>query len=79
MVDVTCDESESNGENLTDGNTDVFAHAGVRPPVEWAAARVREIRDRIRSPSEAYEANPARRLPDRDRPQNRLRRVARAR
>jgi hypothetical protein len=79
MVEVTCDESGSNGENLTGGNTDVFAHAGVPLPVEWAAARVRGIRDRIRSPAEAYKANPARRLPGRDRPQDRLRRAARAR
>ncbi|MCI3274052.1 hypothetical protein [Streptomyces cylindrosporus] len=55
--EVACDESGSDGENLTGGNTDVFAHASVRMPVDAAAAYVREIRDRIRSPAEEYKAN----------------------
>lgn len=54
--EVACDESGSDGENLTGGNTDVFAHAGVGLPVDAAAACVREIRDRIRSPAEEYKA-----------------------
>lgn len=29
-LEVACDESGSDGENLTGGNTDVFAHAGVQ-------------------------------------------------
>ncbi|MFI6034989.1 hypothetical protein ACIBBD_12645 [Streptomyces sp. NPDC051315] len=55
--EVACDESGSDGENLTSGNTLVFAHASVRMPVEEAAGHVREIRDRIRSPAEEYKAN----------------------
>jgi hypothetical protein len=57
VLEVACDESGSDGENLTGGNTDVFAHASVRLPVECAAAALREIRDRIRSPAEEYKAN----------------------
>ncbi|MFE9441903.1 hypothetical protein ACFYO2_23500 [Streptomyces sp. NPDC006602] len=57
VVEVACDESGSDGENLTGGNTDVFAHASVRLSVESAAAHVQEIRDRIRSPAEEYKAN----------------------
>jgi len=57
MVEVACDESGSDGENLTRGNTDVFAHASVRLSVEAAAEDVQEIRDRIRSPAEVYKAN----------------------
>jgi hypothetical protein len=54
--EVACDESGSDGENLTGGNTDVFAHAGVGLTVDAAAACVREIRDRIRSPADQYKA-----------------------
>ncbi|MFJ6982840.1 MULTISPECIES: hypothetical protein [unclassified Streptomyces] len=57
VVDVACDESGSDGENLVAGNTPVFAHAGVRMPVDVAEGYVREIRDRIRSPAEEYKAN----------------------
>ncbi|MEU0072784.1 hypothetical protein ABZ027_24995 [Streptomyces sp. NPDC006332] len=57
LLEVACDESGSDGENLTGGNTDVFAHASVRLPVAHAAAAVQEIRDRIRSPAEEYKAN----------------------
>ncbi|MEV0176292.1 DUF3800 domain-containing protein [Streptomyces sp. NPDC050803] len=57
LVEVACDESGSDGENLTGGNTDVFAHASVRLPVPVAAAYVQEIRDRIRSPATEYKAN----------------------
>ncbi|WP_328875831.1 DUF3800 domain-containing protein [Streptomyces sp. NBC_00287] len=57
LVEVCCDESGSDGENLTGGNTDVFAHASVRLPVPVAAAYVQEIRDRIRSPASEYKAN----------------------
>jgi hypothetical protein len=56
-LEVACDESGSDGENLTGGNTDVFAHASVRLPVDSAAAHLQEIRDRIRSPAEEYKAN----------------------
>ncbi|MEU7722814.1 hypothetical protein [Streptomyces tibetensis] len=57
ILEVACDESGSDGENLTGGNTDVFAHAGVSLSEAAAAATVREIRDRIRSPAEEYKAN----------------------
>ncbi|MFI5683255.1 hypothetical protein [Streptomyces sp. NPDC051636] len=56
-LEIACDESGSDGENLTGGNTDVFAHASVRLSAEDAAACVREIRDRIRSPAQEYKAN----------------------
>ncbi|WP_053748267.1 hypothetical protein [Streptomyces sp. MMG1533] len=57
VLEVACDESGSDGENLTGGNTDVFAHASVRLSVESAAGHVQEIRGRIRSPAEEYKAN----------------------
>ncbi len=57
FLEIACDESGSDGENLTGGNTDVFAHAGVSLSVASATAAVREIRDRIRSPAEEYKAN----------------------
>ncbi|KUO18294.1 hypothetical protein [Streptomyces dysideae] len=57
FLEVACDESGSDGENLTGGNTDVFAHASVRLPMAAAAGYVQEIRDRIRSPAEEYKAN----------------------
>ncbi|MET8570803.1 hypothetical protein [Streptomyces sp. NPDC004783] len=57
FLEVACDESGSDGENLTGGNTDVFAHASVCLPVARAAGAVREIRDRIRSPASEYKAN----------------------
>lgn len=56
-VEIACDESGSEGENLLGGETDVFAHAGVRLTPEDARACVREIRDRIGSPAEEYKAN----------------------
>ncbi|WP_329046446.1 DUF3800 domain-containing protein [Amycolatopsis sp. NBC_01488] len=55
--EIACDESGSEGENLVGGETDVFAHAGVRLTPEAAAACVREIRARIGSPAEEYKAN----------------------
>jgi hypothetical protein len=57
LLEVACDESGSEGENLIGGETDVFAHAGVRLSVESAAECVREIHDRIRSPVLEYKAN----------------------
>jgi hypothetical protein len=56
-VEIACDESGSEGENLVGGETDVFAHAGVRLTPEAALACVREIRGRIGSPAEEYKAN----------------------
>ncbi|MEU9592751.1 hypothetical protein AB0D84_23970 [Streptomyces sp. NPDC048193] len=57
FLEVACDESGSDGENLTGGNTDVFAHAGVCLPVAAAAEAVLTVRNRIRSPAEEYKAN----------------------
>ncbi|MFC9116491.1 hypothetical protein ACFTWN_24530 [Streptomyces sp. NPDC057092] len=56
VLEIACDESGSDGENLTGGNTDVFAHAGVHVPVPVAAGALREIRERIRSPASEYKA-----------------------
>ncbi|WP_410673884.1 DUF3800 domain-containing protein [Amycolatopsis sp. cmx-4-68] len=56
-VEIACDESGSEGENLVGGETDVFAHAGVRLTPAAALACVREIRGRIGSPAEEYKAN----------------------
>ncbi|MFD9894479.1 DUF3800 domain-containing protein [Amycolatopsis sp. NPDC059027] len=57
LVEIACDESGSEGEKLIGGETDVFAHAGVRLDVETAADCIREIRRRIRSPALEYKAN----------------------
>ena len=57
LVEVACDESGSEGENLVGGNTDVFAHASVRLSAESAANCIEEIRGRIRSPALEYKAN----------------------
>jgi hypothetical protein len=56
-VEIACDESGSEGENLIGGNTDVFAHASVLMPVEAAQNCILELRSRIRSPAEQYKAN----------------------
>ncbi|MFF3561680.1 DUF3800 domain-containing protein [Streptomyces sp. NPDC002574] len=57
LLEIACDESGSDGENLIGGNTDVFAHAGVRLDPAEAHACLREMRDRIRSPAVEYKAN----------------------
>ncbi|MDT8911830.1 DUF3800 domain-containing protein [Amycolatopsis sp. PS_44_ISF1] len=57
VVEIACDESGSEGENLIGANTDVFAHAGVRLTVAEAAGCVGELRERIRSPALEYKAN----------------------
>ncbi|MFJ4848503.1 MULTISPECIES: DUF3800 domain-containing protein [unclassified Streptomyces] len=57
VLEIACDESGSDGENLIGGNTDVFAHAGVRMDPADADACLREMRDRIRSPAQEYKAN----------------------
>ncbi|MDJ0346202.1 DUF3800 domain-containing protein [Streptomyces sp. H10-C2] len=56
-LEVACDESGSDGENLIGGNTDVFAHAGVQLTSESAADHIQEIRNRVRSPAQEYKAN----------------------
>jgi hypothetical protein len=57
FIEIACDESGLEGENLVSGNTDVFTHASVRIGIEEAAGWVQEIRDRIRSPAREYHAN----------------------
>ncbi|MFE2431028.1 DUF3800 domain-containing protein [Streptomyces sp. NPDC059373] len=57
LLEIACDESGSDGENLLGGNTDVFAHASVRLDGRSAAESIQEIRDRIRSPAQEYKAN----------------------
>jgi len=57
VVEIACDESGSEGENLLGGETDVLAHGSVRLDTEAAAGCVRELRDRIRSPAQEYKAN----------------------
>ncbi|MFI6027142.1 DUF3800 domain-containing protein [Amycolatopsis magusensis] len=57
FVEIACDESGSEGEKLIGGETDVFAHAGVRLSTEAAADCLREIRARIRSPALEYKSN----------------------
>ncbi|MBN6040552.1 DUF3800 domain-containing protein [Amycolatopsis sp. 195334CR] len=57
FVEIACDESGSEGEKLIGGETDVFAHAGVRLSSAAAEECLREIRERIRSPALEYKAN----------------------
>ncbi|GAA3795548.1 hypothetical protein GCM10022226_13620 [Sphaerisporangium flaviroseum] len=57
ILEIACDESGSEGEKLIGGNTDVFAHAGIRLSAEVAAECIQEIRGRIRSPATEYKAN----------------------
>lgn len=55
--EIACDESGYEGEKLVGGETDVFAHAGVRLGVVAAADCIIELRRRIRSPALEYKAN----------------------
>lgn len=64
-LEIACDESGYEGEKLTGGMTDVFAHASVRMDVETAAWCVRETRARIGSPAMEYKANHVLRLKSR--------------
>ena len=57
LVEIACDESGSEGENLLDGETDVLAHGSVRLDTPAAEECVRELRRRIRSPAQEYKAN----------------------
>ncbi|MFC7220213.1 hypothetical protein ACFQLX_18895 [Streptomyces polyrhachis] len=56
-LEIVCDESGADGENLIGGNTDVFAHAGVRMPLALAAEHLVHARELIRSPATQYKAN----------------------
>jgi hypothetical protein len=57
LLEVACDESGYEGENLIGGTTDVFAHASVRLRTEAATNCLEEIRSRIRSPALEYKSN----------------------
>jgi hypothetical protein len=57
MIEIACDESGYEGEKLIGTTTDVFAHGSVRLSRETAAAMLRELRLRIRSPATEYKAN----------------------
>jgi hypothetical protein len=56
-VEIACDESGYEGENLIGGTTDVFAHASVRLGAAAAADSVAEIHRRIQSPVTEYKSN----------------------
>jgi Protein of unknown function (DUF3800) len=56
-IEIACDESGSEGENLIGGETDVFAYASVQLDTEAATTCVQELRRRIRSPAQEYKAN----------------------
>jgi hypothetical protein len=55
-LEIACDESGYEGENLIRGTTEVFAHAGVRLDGDAAAACLREIHRRIQSPVQEYKS-----------------------
>jgi hypothetical protein len=57
LLEVACDESGYEGENLIGATTEVFAHASVHLPSEAAANCLQEIRERIRSPALEYKSN----------------------
>jgi len=57
LLEIACDESGSEGENLIGGETDVFAHASVALSTESATHCIEEMRRRIRSPALEYKAN----------------------
>ncbi|PWG10766.1 hypothetical protein DF268_25390 [Streptomyces sp. V2] len=56
VIEIGCDESGADGENLVGGNTLFFAHGSVGVSTETAGALVAEVRERIRSPAEEYKA-----------------------
>lgn len=55
-VEVTCDESGSEGEKLVGGCTDVFCHASVRLTLDEAEECMSVLRAMIRSPAVEYKA-----------------------
>jgi hypothetical protein len=56
VLEIACDESGYEGENLIGATTEVFAHASVRLPGESAANCIQEIRRRIGSPATEYKS-----------------------
>jgi hypothetical protein len=57
LLEIACDESGYEGENLIGATTDVFAHASVRLNAKSATDCIQEIRRRIRSPAVEYKSN----------------------
>ncbi|MEU7901645.1 hypothetical protein [Actinoplanes sp. NPDC049118] len=57
VLEIACDESGYEGEQLIDTTTDVFAHAGVRLGADAARACLAELRGRIRAPAIRYKAD----------------------
>lgn len=57
LLEVACDESGYEGENLIGATTDVFAHASVQLNTESATDCIQEIRNRVRSPALEYKSN----------------------
>jgi hypothetical protein len=57
LVEIACDESGYEGENLIGATTDVFAHASVRLSAEEASNCMQELRRLIRSPAQEYKSN----------------------
>jgi hypothetical protein len=57
VLEIACDESGYEGENLIGATTEVFAHASVRLTTESATDCILETRDRIRSPAQEYKSN----------------------
>lgn len=55
-MEIACDESGYEGEQLIGSATEVFAHASVRIDADVAAFCVAELRDRIGSPAQEYKA-----------------------
>lgn len=55
-LEIACDESGYEGENLIGGTTDVFAHASVRLRTEAANDCLENIHDQIRSPVQEYKS-----------------------
>jgi hypothetical protein len=57
LIEIACDESGAEGENLIGGETDVFAHASVSLSDATAARCVQQIRELIGSPAQEYKSN----------------------
>jgi hypothetical protein len=66
LIEIACDESGSEGEKLIGGNTDVFAHAGVRLSQEAAASCIDQVRHRAPSPTTEYKSGIIRRSKHRE-------------
>ncbi|WP_109505448.1 DUF3800 domain-containing protein [Nocardioides speluncae] len=56
-LEITCDESGSEGERLIGGTTDVFAHASVQIDADVAAACIDRVRVDARSPATEVKAS----------------------